>query len=190
MTGPTLVSIEQRSSTRSILWGVLLIVLGIMAVAAPFLAAVAVSSLLAWLIMFAGCAHIMLAFHARGAGHVIWRLLVGLAYLVIGGYILWHPILGIASLTLLLVALFVAEGVLDIAAYFRVRPMQGAGWLLLDALATLFLAVLIGLHWPSSSVWAIGTLVGISMIVSGVTRVMMSLAARRIQRAMPMQRAA
>jgi len=190
MAESTAASIVQHSATRSILWGVLLVVLGVLAVAAPFLAAITVNSLLAWLIMFAGCAHLMLATHTRGAGNVIWRLLVGLAYLLIGGYMLWHPILAVATLTLLLVGLFVAEGVFDIAAYFRLRPMQGAGWILLDAVTTLFLALLIGLHWPSSSAWAIGTLVGISILMSGATRIMIALAARRIQQLPPLRRAA
>jgi len=172
------------------MWGVLLVVLGVLAIAAPFLAAVAVLSLLAWLILFAGCAHLMLSTHTRGTGNIIWRVLVGLAYLFIGGYLLWHPVLGVASLTLLLVGLFVAEGVFDIVAYFRLRPMQGSGWVLVDAVATLFLAILIGVHWPSSSLWAIGTLVGISILMSGVTRIMIALAARRIEQMPALRRAA
>jgi uncharacterized membrane protein HdeD (DUF308 family) len=111
---------------------------------------------------------------------LIWRLLVGLAYIFIGGYLLTHPLLGVASLTLLLASLFLIEGVLDIVLYAKLRPARGAVWLLFDGLVTLLLSLLIGVHWPSSSAWAIGTLVGVSMIMSGVARVMMSSAVRRL----------
>ena len=169
-----------KASRWSIAWGVLLIVFGILAVGSPMVAAVAVNALIAWLLVLGGVVHLVLAFHARGAGSLIWRLLVGVAYIFIGGYLLMHPLLGVASLTLLLASLFLIEGVLAIVLYLRLRSAQGAGWLLLDGLVTLLLSLLIWVHWPSSSAWAIGTLVGVSMIMSGVARVIMLLAVRRL----------
>ena len=180
MTSQTPLTLLHRASGWSLAWGVLLIVFGILAIGSPLLAAVTVNALIAWLIILAGVVHLILAFHARGAGSVIWRLLVGVAYIVFGGYLLVHPLLGVASLTLLLATLFLIEGVLDIVLYTRIRSAQGSTWLLFDGLVTLLLSLLIWAHWPSSSAWAIGTLVGVSMIMSGVTRIMMSLAARRI----------
>src|ERR1700690_3130701 len=141
-------SLLKQASGWSIVWGVLLIIFGILAIGSPLLAAVAVNALIAWLIILAGVVHLVVAFHAHGAGSMIWKLLVGLAYIAFGGYLLMHPLLGGASLTLLLV--------------------------------TLLLALFIGIHWPSSSAWAIGTLVGVSMIMSGVARVMMSLGIRKL----------
>jgi uncharacterized membrane protein HdeD (DUF308 family) len=180
MTSQSPVSFLYKASRWSIAWGVLLIVFGILAVGSPMVAAVAVNALIAWLLVLGGVVHLVLAFHARGAGSLIWRLLVGVAYIFIGGYLLMHPLLGVASLTLLLASLFLIEGVLAIVLYLRLRSAQGAGWLLFDGLVTLLLSLLIWVHWPSSSAWAIGTLVGVSMIMSGVARVMMSLAVRRL----------
>jgi len=61
------------------------------------------------------------------------------------------------------------------------NPIQGSAWLLLiDGIITLLLGLMIYMQWPSSSAWAIGTLVGVSMIISGVTRVMLSLAVRKV----------
>src|SRR6266851_8410400 len=173
-------SLVKQASGWSILWGVLLIMFGVVAIGSPLLAAVAVNALIAWLIILAGVVHLVVAFHAHGAGSLIWKLLVGLAYIAFGGYLLMHPLLGVASLTLLLASLFLIEGVLDIVSYARLRPAKGAGWLLFDGLVTLLLSLLIWVHWPSSSAWAIGTLVGVSLIMSGVARVMMSLAVRRL----------
>jgi uncharacterized membrane protein HdeD (DUF308 family) len=174
------VDVVRRASTLSILWGILLIVFGMMAIASPFIAAIAINVVIAWLIVFAGVVHIMLAFRAHGAGSTIWKLLVGLAYLFFGVYLILHPVLGVASLTLVLASLFLIEGILDIILFFKMRSAEGSSWVLIDGIITLLLGLLIYVHWPSSSVWAIGTLVGVSLIISGISRVMLSLAARKV----------
>jgi uncharacterized membrane protein HdeD (DUF308 family) len=179
MAQNTPVEIVRQASTWSIVWGVLLIVFGMLAVGSPFLAAVAVNVVVAWLIVLAGVVHLTLAFSAHSAGSVIWKLLVGLAYLLFGGYLILHPVLAVASLTLVLASLFLIEGVLDIVLFFKMRTMRGSSWVLMDGVITLLLGLMIYAQWPSSSAWAIGTLVGISMIVSGLTRLMLSLAARK-----------
>jgi len=171
--------IIRQNSIWSILWGVTLVLLGILAVGSPLLAAVAVNAIVGWLIAFAGVVHLVIAFHAHRAGSLIWRLLVGIAYVLFGGYVIMHPALGVASLTLLLASLFLVEGVFDVALFFRMRSTQGSSWVLMDGIVTVIVGVLIFAHWPSSSAWAIGTLVGVSLIISGVTRVMLSLAVRR-----------
>jgi uncharacterized membrane protein HdeD (DUF308 family) len=190
MTSQSPVSMVHTASRWSIAWGVLLIVFGILAVGLPLIAAVAVNAVVAWLIVLAGVVHLVIAFHSRRTGSVIWKLLVGVAYILFGGYLLMNPLLGIASLTLLLASLFLIEGVLDIVFYARVRPANGSSWLLIDGVVTLLLSLLIWAHWPSSSAWAIGTLVGVSMIMSGVSRVMMSAAIKRVTSTPTLRKAA
>jgi len=172
--------IVHEASTWSIVWGVSLIVLGMVAVGSPFLAAVAVNAAIAWLIVLAGVVHVVLAFHAHRAGSLILRLLIGLLYVGVGIYMIARPVLAVASLTLVLASLFLVEGVFDIALFFRLRSVQGSSWFLMDGIITLALGLMIYVQWPSSSAWAIGTLVGVSMIVSGVSRVMVSLAVRKV----------
>jgi uncharacterized membrane protein HdeD (DUF308 family) len=179
MAQNTAVETVRSASTVSILWGVLLIVFGMVAIGSPFIAAVAVSVVVGWLVVLAGVVHVMLAFRAHGAGSMIWKLLVGIAYLAFGGYLIVHPVLGAASLTLLLASLFLIEGILNIVLYVKMRSAHGSSWMLIDGIITLLLGVLIYMQWPSSSAWAIGTLVGVSMIFSGVARVMMSFAVRK-----------
>ena len=173
------VEIVRHASTWSIVWGVLLIVFGMLAVGSPFLAAVAVNAVIAWLIILAGIVHLILAFHAHRPGSLIWKLLVGLAYLFFGAYLIMHPVLGVTSLTLVLASLFLIEGILDVILFFKMRSLRGSSWVLVDGVVTLLLGLMIYLQWPSSSLWAIGTLVGVSMIVSGITRAMLSLAVRK-----------
>ena len=180
MAQNTPIEMVRHASTVSIAWGVLLIVLGMAAVASPFLAAVAVNVAVAWLIVLAGVVHLLLAFRAHGPGSMIWKLLVGIAYVCFGGYLIARPVLGVASLTLLLASLFLIEGILDIVLFVKMRPMQGSSWVLLDGIVSLLLGLMIYMQWPSSAAWAIGTLVGVSLIVSGVSRVMMSMAVRKV----------
>src|SRR5271156_590115 len=179
MTGNTPVDVVKQASTVSIVGGILLIVFGMVAVGTPFLAALAVNVAIAWLIALAGVVHLMLAFRAHGAGSMIWKLLVGIAYVFFGGYLILHPVLGVASLTLILASLFLIEGILDIILFFKMRSVGGSSWVLVDGIITLLLGLMIYLQWPSSTAWAIGILVGVSMIISGVTRVMLSFAVRK-----------
>jgi uncharacterized membrane protein HdeD (DUF308 family) len=80
----------------------------------------------------------------------------------------------------LLALLFLIEGSVNIVLFFKMRSLRGSSWMLFDGIVTLLLGLLIYLRWPSSSVWVIGTLVGLSMIISGATRVMLSLAVRKL----------
>jgi len=179
MAENTPVDQARHASTNSVLWGVALIVFGMVAIGSPLAAALAVNVIVGWLIALAGGVHLLLAFRAHGAGSVIWKALVGIAYLCFGIYMIVHPLLGVASLTLLLASLFLIEGVLNIVLFFKMRSVHGSTWVLVDGIITLLLGVMIYAQWPSSSAWAIGILVGISMIFSGVARVMMSLSVRR-----------
>ena len=171
--------VVRHASTWSVLCGILLIVLGMLAIGSPALAAVAVNSLIAWLIVLAGVVHLVLAFYAHRAGTLLWKLVVGAAYIFFGMYLMSHPAIGVASLTLLLASLFLIEGIFDIALFFKMRAVGGSSWILVDGMVTLLLGLLMYLQWPSSSSWAIGTLVGVSLIISGVTRLMLSLAVRK-----------
>lgn len=169
-------------SGGSIVWAILLIVFGVLAIALPFETSIGVVLLVAWLIVFSGGFQFVHAFQSKGAGSIAWKLLVAVVYLIAGIYFLLHPLLGVASFTLALAFFFVAEGVIDLVAYFKNRSAEGSAWILLDGIVTLFLGFLVWRHWPSSSAWVIGTLVGISMIMTGTARLMISLAARRLNK--------
>lgn len=91
-----------------------------------------------------------------------------------------HPVAGLASLTLALAIYLFAEGVLELILSFQLRPRHGSNWLLFDGIITLILGFMIWRTWPSSTEWVIGTLVGISILFSGITLLMLSLAARSV----------
>lgn len=159
---------------------VLFILLGIFAIAEPFAAGLGVTLLVGWLLVFGAVAHFFAAFKGHGAKHVILQVVVGLVYLIGGLYFVTHTIMGVSTLTLLLSGVILAEGVLEIVAYIRLRSRGGAGWMLMNGIVTLLLGGLIWFHWPSSAVWAIGTLVGVNLLMTGISRLMLGLAARKL----------
>lgn len=101
---------------------------------------------------------------------MVWQAIIGLLYWLVGLYLIFHPARGLVTLTLLLASYFVVEGIIELVMYFRLRHLHRANWFLWDGLITLLLGILIWAHWPFSSVWVLGTLVGISLLISGFTR--------------------
>jgi uncharacterized membrane protein HdeD (DUF308 family) len=180
MSAPSVGTIVKQSVGWSIGLSILMILAGFLAIALPEVAGITINLLVAWLLIFSGVAHLVFAWHLRTTGGILWELLLGVLYIIVGAYLLLHPVLGLASLTLGLAIYLFAEGVLELILSFRLRPMPGSNWLLLDGIITLILGILIWRTWPSSTEWVIGTLVGISMLFSGVTRLMLSLAARSV----------
>lgn len=159
---------------------VLFIVLGVFSIIEPGVAGLAVALLVGWLLIFGGVGHFVAAFRGGGAKQVIFQVLVGVVYLIGGLYFVTHPLMAVGTLTLLLAAVILAEGVLETLAYFRMRGDGSSGWLLLNGIVTLLVGGLIWVHWPSSSIWAIGTLVGVNLLMTGITRLMFGLAARKL----------
>ena len=102
-----------------------------------------------------------------------WYIVEALLFIALGVFAIVEP-----ALAGLVVARFV--GWLLIVLYFELRGTEGAGWMLVNGLITLLLGGLIWFHWPSSSTWAIGTLVGVTLLVTGWTRLMLGLGARRL----------
>lgn len=185
MSTPSLGTIAQESVGWSIALSVLMILAGVLAIMIPPVAGIAVLVVVAWLLMFSGAAHLVFAWHTRTAGGMVWELLLGILYILVGVYALLNPVAGLASLTLVLAIYLFMEAVLELILSFRLRPLAGSNWLLIDGIITLILAVLIWRSWPSSSEWVIGTLLGISMLFIGAARLSLSLAARRAVARLP-----
>ena len=176
----TVGSALKRASGVSIALSVALIIFGILAIALPIASSIGIAIVLGWLALFAGVAQVVHAFQSEGIGHVVWKLVVAIFYIAAGVYLIAHPALGVAGLTLVLGIFLFAEGVADVIAYFSARKNGASPWMLLDGIVTLVLGFMIWNRWPLGSLWVIGTLVGISMVMTGTTRLMMALAVRRL----------
>ena len=163
-----------------ILAAVLFILLGLFAIIEPATAAVGIALLVGWLLIFGGVAHLIGTFRGGGAKRVLFQLLSAVVFLIAGFYVLAHRELAVGTLTALLALAIFAEGVFDIITYFRLQREHPSGWMLLNGIVALLLGGLIWVQWPSSSAWAIGTLVGVNLVVTGISRLMFGLAGRRL----------
>ncbi len=154
------------------------IVAGTMAILAPLVAGLAVTALVAWLLLVGGVMHVVNAFTTDSITRAVWHALVGMFYVIAGLYCLAHPLIALGTLTIALACMLFFESLMNLIAWFATRREDGAAWLLLDTMATMFVSVLIWAHWPSVSVWAIGTLVGVKLLISGISRLMLRPRAR------------
>jgi len=170
----------RESTTWSIVLSVLMMVSGVLAVLIPPIAGLAVTLGFGWLLIFAGALHLGFAWRGDRAASVIGELLLALLYGAVGFYTLGRPVAGLASLTLVVALYLVAKGLLEGTIAFKLRPLPGSGWLLFDGVLTLAIAVMIGAAWPASTAWAVGVLVGVALFTSGLARLMVSVAVRRV----------
>lgn len=161
--------------------GVIFTVLGVAAIVEPWIAGLALAVLVGWLLVAGSMAHMISAL-TGGVGHAIWQTTVGLAYGAAGVWFLKHPSMALGEFTLLLAAVLIVEAAFEFYAYIWQREEDGSHWLLLNAVLTMMLAGLIWLRWPATSVWVIGTLVGLNLLATGFTRLMFGWAAYRIGR--------
>lgn len=159
-----------KAKSSMMVWGIVMLIGGIAAIALPWASGIGVVIVVGWVLILAAVSHLVLAFHTHSVGGFLWQILLCLIYGVAGVFMLMNPLAGLVTLTLVLAVFLLMEAVLETALYFQVRGKINAGWVLFDAIVTLILAILVWSQWPSSALWFIGTLVGISLIFSGISR--------------------
>jgi uncharacterized membrane protein HdeD (DUF308 family) len=165
-------------------FGILMIILGVFAIGAPVVATVAFQVVLGWLLVIGGIAEAIHAFMAQNWRGFLFELLSAILYVVVGALLLFNPLLGAAALTLLLAVFLVVEGIFKIIMALRVRDHRGWGWVLASGILSLILGAMIWAQWPASGLWVIGLLVGIQLLFTGWSVVMLALAARAHRQAM------
>jgi len=160
--------------------GVVMIVLGTLAVMLPNLASLEIELLLGWLFLFGGLARGLTLIKRRLMPARWWSVLSSVLAILIGALLIARPVQGVLSLTMLLTVLFAVEGVaaVFISIEFR-RFLPSWSWTLMSGVVNLVLAFLIWQGWPNSATWVIGLLVGINLIFVGVPLIVTALAARR-----------
>jgi len=177
--GEVLEKLTKRVSGFSIVLGILLIICGFLAILLPIEMSFGVVIVIAWLLMISGVVQFINAIRGRTEGSRLWTGVIAVIHFVMGMFLRLNLGIGVAALTLALIGFFVAQGVIDIVVYFRTRRSGASGWVLFEGVITLILGLMIWRHWPSGSLWVIGTLVGINMIMVGTTRLMLAIAVRR-----------
>ncbi len=167
----------KKYRTWYMIYGVVLIALGLFAIAMPNVATLAVELMVGWLLVIGGAFGLIAAFSGgQSTPGFWWSLLVSVLYLLAGIALLWHPVAGVVTLTLILVAYLIAGGIVKAVMSMNLRSVlpKAWGWMLFSALVDIVLAVLILSGWPGSAGWVIGLLVGINLLMTGVALVLAS----------------
>jgi uncharacterized membrane protein HdeD (DUF308 family) len=178
MSATSTATLAKHAVEWSVVLSIAMILAGMVGIIAPAAAGITVTVLAGWLLIFSGIAHLIFGWERRTTGVLLWELVVGILYLIVGCYLLIHVAEAVTGLTIVLGIYLFAEALLEFVLSYRLRPLPGSAWLALDGAVTMVLAFLIWRPW--SAAWAPGVLVGISMLVSGISRLMLSLAARRV----------
>jgi uncharacterized membrane protein HdeD (DUF308 family) len=160
--------------------GIILLILGALAIVLPLFATLAITIILGWIFLASGIMGLIMTFGARGAPGFWWSLLSAVLATVAGLVLLIQPVSGAVSLTLLLIAFFVIEGVVSVMyALEHRKELSGRWeWMLISGLIDLVLAGIIFAGLPGTAAWALGVLVGVNMIFGGAALVAMALHAR------------
>lgn len=165
--------------------GVIMIALGVLAVIWPQISTVAADIYIGWVFLLSGIVGLVTMFWAPSIPAFLWSLLTAALSLIVGVLLLWHPVEGVVSLTMALIAFFIVEGIFQIAAAIRYRDSipDSWGWMVMSGIADLILAGLIISGWPGTASWALGLIVGVNLITSGLAITMAALAGRSLVQA-------
>jgi uncharacterized membrane protein HdeD (DUF308 family) len=160
--------------------GVVLVALGLAAIVIPPIAGLATTIIIGWLFLIGGAVGLVATFGAHQAPGFGWSLFSAIAALLAGIVLLWNPWQGLATLTYVLVAFFLIDGILIIVlALQHRRELTGRWeWMMIGGIMDLVLALIIISGLPGTLAWALGLLVGIDLVWGGMSLIAMALAAR------------
>jgi uncharacterized membrane protein HdeD (DUF308 family) len=159
--------------------GVALTVGGFFAIMLPVYSTIATSLFLGVILFVAGVFQVFHAFRVKTWTGFFWDLAVGIVQIVGGAIIYFNPFAGAVTITVLIAAVFLAQGITQILLAFKVRPHDGWGWLLSSGLLALVIAFMLFNRFPAASLTTPGILAGISILFSGLSYIMIALAARK-----------
>lgn len=174
MSAQSLFEEAKKRSAWSISMGVLSAALGVFIIIYPLVTAKITIVLLGWVLILVGVAQFVFALHSQKVGNFFLKVLWGVLFGIVGFFLAFAPEAGVEALTALLGAMLLVQAGLATVMAFQVKPIEGWGWFLFDAAASFLIGMLILVQWPSSSVWAIGTLVGASVLLGGISRIMIA----------------
>ena len=151
-------------------YGVITIILGLLAMLAPGFAGRSIVIVLGGLVVLSGILRVIWAFQPGSIGRALWRFVSGALTLLCGLALIANPLFGSGVLTILLAAYFIFDGIFEVAVGFG-RRGDGGGWLLFGGIVSILLGVMIGAQYPLSGAWAMGTLLGIKLFFVGLTMI-------------------
>lgn len=171
---------RKRAGTYLVIEGIVLFILGAIAIFLPLIAGLAVTIFLGWLFLIGGIVGLISTFGARHLPGNLWSLVSALLAIAAGVLLVGWPAKGLISVTLVLIAFFVADGLVSLLYALAHRSDLGRrwGWMLASGIVTLAIAIIVALGLPGSAAWALGLLVGIDMVMGGSSLIAFGLGVR------------
>lgn len=164
-----------QSKMLTVTAGIIFIVMGMLSIAYPYCSSLGMEAFLGGIFLIGGIFQLFGAYEKNDHPSYLWSFFIGILYILAGVYLLGHPLVGLQILTLMLIALFYGQGILMIIFGFHVRKMsQRWIWALINGILAIGLATLLAVDYPVSSLWAIGLLVGVNLLTSGISILMLS----------------
>lgn len=167
----------KKNAGITIAMGTILLLMGLFAMGSPLVAGVSIAMLVGVALIVGGMGQLVFAFKT---GMDFFAIIMGALTVFMGGYMLSDPAVALASLTIFLVFYLVSSGISEAVVSFKVRPANGWAWALFSGLLSVLLGIMIWNQFPLSGAWAIGILIGIRLIFSGMSLLMLGLAARNV----------
>jgi uncharacterized membrane protein HdeD (DUF308 family) len=174
----TLTEIIKKDAKTSKWVGILLVIAGFLSLLAPLGAGLSITVMIGVLLLLSGAAKLVLVFKAGSIGEGILLAIFAVLSVIAGGFMISQPVSALAALTLFLAAYFVASGIVQVIGAFGARPEAGWGWLLFGGVVSVILGAMIWRQFPFSGIWALGTLVGVQLMMSGWTLIAVGRLAR------------
>ena len=170
----------KENSGFLIFLGIMTVIFGVVAIGSPLITGVAVAVFVGFLLLASGIAQIVHALKARQWGTGFWGTAIGVLGVLAGFLMIFRPLVGLVTMTVLLAIYFLVDGISEIIAAFKIKPDQGWGWVLFNGIIAVVLGLMIWRQWPVSGAWAIGLLVGIHILITGWSMIILGTGARRV----------
>ena len=170
----------KRASRWLIVWSIVVFICGILAIVLPLTFSFAIAFVIGSVLLVGGIAHLVFAFHTRSLGGFFLHLLLCAIYEIAAICLLANPLLGVLSLSLILAVFLLLEGILEVALFARLRRYRHSLWILVDGIGTMILGILIVRQWPPAPE-TLAALIGASLILSAISRIIFALAFRTLR---------
>ena len=170
----------KKNSGLLIFLGIITVVFGVVAIGSPLITGVAVAVFVGFLLLASGVARIVHSLKSQQWGTGFWGTAIGALGILAGLLMIFRPLVGLVTMTMLLAIYFLVDGISEIIAAFKIKPDQGWGWVLFNGVIAVLLGLMIWRQWPVSGAWAIGLLVGIHILITGWSMIILGSGARQV----------
>jgi uncharacterized membrane protein HdeD (DUF308 family) len=164
-----------KNAGLAIALGALVALMGVLALSSPLVTGVVVGSVIGFVLLISGFAQLVFAFKA---GEGVWPYVVGALTVLAGGYMAFNPAVAAGTLTMVLFIFLLASGIAEILMSLQIRPASGWGWSLVGGILSVVLGFMIWGQFPLSGALAVGVLLGVRLLFSGIALIMLGMKGR------------